>query len=133
MATEYGNSDEVSNNQVAAEFIASLLAAAPLAHILHLQTRSFAEHMALGTLYEELPEKVDALAEAYQGLHGLITDYPAPAFNKAGGNPVEFVQSVTDYVRNERAKVATESELQNLIDEIAELLDSTLYKLKFLA
>ena len=46
------------------------------AHILHFQTPSFSEHMALGTFYSEIGDLVDSLVEAYQGKYGLITRYP---------------------------------------------------------
>jgi len=36
-----------------------------LFHIYHWQTKSYAEHTALGKFYEELQEKVDELAELY--------------------------------------------------------------------
>ena len=44
------------------EFILTLLHAATNTHILHFRTKSFAQHMALGTFYEELPDLVDTLA-----------------------------------------------------------------------
>ena len=37
------------------------------------------------------------------------------------------------YVEDERKRLPQDSELQNIIDEIAQLIDSTIYKLKFLA
>jgi hypothetical protein len=45
------------------------------------------------------------------------------------GNPIDFITKLSDYVRNTRAGVASDSELQNDIDSIQTLIDSTLYKL----
>jgi len=45
------------------------------AHILHFQTPSFAEHMALGTFYSESGDLVDSFVEAFQGKYGLLTKY----------------------------------------------------------
>lgn len=132
-AVEYGNSNQTSTNKPAHEFFAVLLMAAPYAHMAHLQTRSFAEHMALGTLYEELPDLVDALIESYQGKYGLVMDYPAPAKLPPLGNPVAMVTQLNLYVDQNREKVSDDSEIQNAIDEIVTLLNSTTYKLKFLA
>ncbi len=132
-AVEYGNSNHTSTNKPAHEFFAVLLMAAPYAHMAHLQTRSFAEHMALGTLYEELPDLVDALIESYQGKYGLVMDYPAPAKLPPLGNPVAMVTQLNLYVDQNREKVSDDSEIQNAIDEIVTLLNSTTYKLKFLA
>jgi hypothetical protein len=132
-AVEYGNSNQTSTNKPAHEFFAVLLMAAPYAHMAHLQTRSFAEHMALGTLYEELPDLVDALIESYQGKYGLVMDYPAPSKLPPLGNPVAMVTQLNLYVDQNREKVSDDSEIQNAIDEIVTLLNSTTYKLKFLA
>ena len=59
----------------AGSFVLTLLHAATNAHLLHLKSRSYAEHMALGTFYAELPDLVDALAESIQGLKGELLDY----------------------------------------------------------
>ena len=117
----------------AAEFIATLLMAAPLAHMLHLQTKSYAQHKALEELYTELPELVDSLAEAYQGCYGLIEDYPMPDYSTPHRDGLSLVEALKDYVDTTRADVADESQIQNLIDEIAGFLDGIAYKLKFLS
>ena len=50
-----------------------------------------------------------------------------------GSVVIFFLLLLDDYVRSNRSTVASDSELQNLIDEIQQLIDSTLYKLRFLA
>ena len=50
------------------EFILTLLHAVTNTHILHLRSKSYAEHMALGAFYEALPALVDEVAESIQGL-----------------------------------------------------------------
>jgi hypothetical protein len=37
-----------------------------------------------------------------------------------------------DYVATKRKKLPQDSELQNIVDEIADLINSTVYKLKYL-
>ena len=54
------------------DFIGELFLARDVAHSVHLNTRSFAKHMALNTFYDEIVDLADGLAEAYQGRHGLI-------------------------------------------------------------
>ena len=122
---------EQSQNDVAAEFFITLLHAATSGHVLHLQTRSFAQHMALDGFYKELPELVDELIEAYQGKYGLVMEYPS-GYSVPMTAPIDFLSAMSDYVAGTRASVAADSELQNLIDEIMQLIDSTLYKLRFL-
>ena len=36
----------------------------------HLRTAKYAKHMALNDFYEDMPEKVDALIEAWMGVNG---------------------------------------------------------------
>ena len=121
-----------SDNVAAAEFFMTLLHAATSGHVLHLQTRSYAQHMALDAFYSELPGLADAVIEAYQGKYGLVMDYP-DGYSVPTGEPLQFLSDLSDYVMLQRANVGSDSELQNLIDEIQQLIDSTIYKLRFLA
>ena len=120
-----------SSNPTAAEFFATLLHAATSGHILHLQTRSYAEHKALDEFYSELPGLVDSLIESYQGKYGLVLDYPS-GYQAPTATPQEFVSALSDYVMGTREAVASDSELQNDIDAIQTLINSTQYKLTFL-
>lgn len=123
---------ETSSNPAAAEFFITLLHAATSGHVLHLQTRSYAQHVALDSFYSGLPGLVDDVVEAYQGKYGLILEYPS-GYSIPTGVPLDFVSALSDYVQAARANVASDSEIQNLIDEIQDHIDSTLYKLRFLA
>lgn len=114
----------------AGKFALEIMNAATVAHILHLQSRSYAQHMALGELYEALPGLIDSVVEAYQGKYGII-DYPT-AQVKAAKDPVGFVQDLSSFIATYR-DFCEDSEIQNLIDEVADQVDSTMYKLKFLA
>lgn len=115
------------------EFILTLLHAATNTHILHWQTKSFADHMALNEFYQALPELIDAVVEAAQGRTGKIIDYPVQYYAPAA-NGLEELEMLKDYVDEERHKegIPQDSEIQNLIDSISEQIDSTLYKLRFL-
>lgn len=114
------------------EFAATLLNAATTAHFMHLQSKSYAQHMALGTFYEELPDLVDAVVEQCQGKNGVIEEYPDQECMGAG-DPVAFLGWLKDYVKDTRKNLMQDSEVQNDIDAIASLIDSTLYKLRFLS
>lgn len=116
----------------AGEFVLTLMHAATNAHILHLRSRSYSEHMALNTFYEELPGLVDDLAEAIQGHEQELLDFPVDYYQPAETALDELTQ-LQEYVEQERKMVLPEvSEIQNIVDEIAQLIDSTIYKLKFL-
>ena len=117
-----------------ADFVGMLFLARDVAHSVHLNTRSFSKHMALGTFYDEIVDLADKFAEAYQGKHGLIG--PISLMNaRKTSNIVEFLQDQVDEIEKVRYEVCdkTETALQNIIDEIVGLYLSTLYKLRFLA
>ena len=101
------------------------------AHMLHLKTRSYAAHMALGSFYDELVDLVDSFAEAYQGRYGLL-NYPDVPF-KQESDAIMMLKTVRRYIDDNRIGMVPDSELQNIIDEIVALIDSTLYKLEFLS
>lgn len=119
-------------NSLAGEFAGTLLHAVLNAHILHFQTQSYAAHKALGHFYEELQDLVDTYVEAFQGLYGLIETYPSSVHQGPASDPIEHVKNVGVYVRDMRKHLPDETELQNIIDDVMQLVDSTLYKLRFL-
>ena len=116
------------------DFIGMLFLARDVAHSAHLNTRSYAKHVALNTFYDEVIELADKFAEAYQGKYGLIGPISLMSAKKAN-NIVEFLEGQVDDLMEMRYKVVEKecTPLQNIIDEIFGLYYSTLYKLKFLA
>lgn len=121
----------ISGSPTMGAFIMELLHSGTSTHVLHLRSRSYSQHMALGDFYEGIVEKADAIAEAYQGRYGII-DYPALSY-KQENDPVMAIRSLRRYVDDNRMSVCDHSEIQNLIDEAVALMDSTLYKLENLA
>lgn len=117
-------------NESAAAFVSVLFHSATVTHFMHLQTKSFAQHMALGEYYDAIVELADKWAEAYQGCYDLITNYPKE-FHLAT-EPVKYLTQIKDFVDDIRKDLPEESQLQNIVDEIADQIDSTLYKLRFL-
>lgn len=116
------------------DFVGCLFLARDVAHSVHLNTRSFAKHMALNGFYDGIVDLADKFAEAYQGRHGLIGPISLMSAKKTG-NIIEFLEDQLDEIDKCRYEICDKSEtaLQNIIDEIVGLYLSTLYKLKFLA
>jgi len=113
------------------EFLLTLMHSSTNTQILHRQTKSYAEHKALRRFYEEIIPLVDSLTESIQGLEGEIIEYPVDYYGPASSG-LEELSSLKDYVADERVNLPAASEIQNIVDEIADLINSTLYKLKFL-
>ena len=117
-----------------ADFVGMLFLARDVTHSVHLNTRSYAKHVALQGFYEGVVGLADDFAEAYQGRHGLIGPITLMSAKKTS-NVVEFLQDQLAEIEANRYKFCDEddSAIQNIIDEIVALYLSTLYKLRFLA
>lgn len=117
-----------------ADFVGTLFLARDVAHSVHLNTRSYAKHVALQSFYDNIVELADKFAEAYQGRHGLIGPISLMSAKKTT-NIIEFLEDSLADIEKMRYEVVDKADtpLQNIIDEIIGLYLSTLYKLKFLA
>ena len=117
------------------ELILQLFAARDAAHVLHLKVRSFAQHMALGALYEELVPLADGLAEAYQGKYGVMdmgTSGPIMQFDTT--SPLVFIQQLASWAEAARGQInPADTNLLNEWDAVLTLIYSTKYKLENLA
>lgn len=112
-----------------ADFVMTLLHSATVTHLMHLKTKSYSQHVALGAYYEGIVPLVDGFAEAFQGTYSVIENYP-DAHTVGDEKPVDYLDDLCVYVDAKRKKLPQDTMLQNIIDEIVQLLDSTLYKLK---
>jgi hypothetical protein len=117
-----------------ADFVGELFLARDVAHSVHLNTRSYSKHKALGHFYKDVLDAADKFAEAYQGRHGLIGPISLMSAKKTT-NIIEFLEQSLKDIEDMRYEVVskTDTAIQNIIDEIVGLYLSTLYKLKFLA
>lgn len=116
------------------EMISLLLHSRTQIHILHLQTKSFAEHKALNEYYDEIVDLVDGLVESYQGKYELLKGYKSyDIMNyKTPEMTIKYLQDLCGKIEKLR-KCCEDSYIQNQIDTVCELINSTLYKLRFLS
>ena len=113
------------------EFFLKLLHAATNGHILHLQTKSYSEHKALQKYYEGLPDLVDSIIEEWQGAYQKIVEYPT-TYQAPNSDALQEVMAIRDFLVKNRAVVGDYSSIQNSVDNLMSLLDSTVYRLTFL-
>jgi hypothetical protein len=111
-----------------AAFVQTLLHSGTIAHILHLQTTSYAEHKALGKFYPKIIELADSFAESYQGKFDTRIKGYTDEFH-AVQEATPYIESILDFVSESREHLPQDTELQNIVDEIADLINSTLYLL----
>jgi DNA-binding ferritin-like protein len=112
-------------------FLATLLHSGTNTHFFHWATKSYAKHKALGKFYENIIEHTDALAETYFGIYGQITDFPSTYHQPK--EPLAYLQSLQSFVKDARSDLPMDSEIVQLIDNIAQEIDTTIYLLKFKA
>lgn len=109
--------------------IQQLFAARDIAHRLHLRTRSFAKHLALGDLYTALVEMADGLAETHQGKHGLM-DIQNPIFTFSDEDPIIFIRELAQWAENTKAILPPDSHIHNEWDNVISMIYRTKYKLE---
>jgi len=122
-----------NHNEDFCEMVCQMLHSQKQAHIFHLGTKSYAEHMALNGYYGEIDELVDGLIESDQGKYGLLTNYKSYK-NQSYKNKKQVLKYFTGLLNTieEKRDCCDDSYIQNQIDTVQELIYSTMYKLKFL-
>ncbi len=110
------------------ELIQHLFDARDVAHKLHLSTKSFAQHLALGDLYEKIVEIADEVAEVYQGKYGLIDFADQPSTIESSTDPLTFVSQLAEWAEETKTSFdAADTHLLNIWDELI----STVYRAKY--
>ena len=125
--------DSKGHNEDFCEMACQILHSQKQAHIFHLGTKSFAEHMALNGYYGGIDELIDGIIESYQGKYGLLTNYKSYK-NQSYKNKNQVLKYFTGLLNTieEKRDCCDDSYIQNQIDTVQELIYSTMYKLKFL-
>jgi DNA-binding ferritin-like protein len=121
------------------KLISTLMASRDQAHIFHWQTTgpgSFAAHLALNAYYDAIPNLTDTLVESYQGKHGIVKGYtPAEKFDEFDKSTViKYFKGLAMFVERAYAKLPQEDTyILNQLDNVKELIYSTIYKLENLS
>jgi hypothetical protein len=118
------------SHENAAVFVAALLNSSTAAHFLHLSTKSYAEHKALGSFYEDILDLADQYAETYQGHYGVIPLDLYPEEFKVQRDGKTYIGNLLKFSQGMRNELPKDTDLQNIHDEINGLIASTLYKLE---
>jgi DNA-binding ferritin-like protein len=116
------------------KLIATMFLSREVAHREHLRvtgTGSFSIHMALNTFYLEIVERADAIVEAYQGRHTIISNIPILTM-EMDEDIDDILESHMNDIEDMRYSAVDKKDtaIQNLIDEAVALYLSTLYKLR---
>ena len=114
----------------AEEFVSLVLLDRDLAHLAHWKTKSYAEHKALNEFYDGVLELIDGFVEQYQGYYGGRMDIQR-AEDDQKADIREVLEYRAEWIERSRYEICDRDEtpLQNTIDEIVRLYQSTQYLL----
>jgi hypothetical protein len=123
--------EQPEEKETLTDLVMCLLHSAIITHIMHWQTESYAQHKALAKYYEAIPNAVDDVIEAYQGKTGIILrGFPIEMESYEDMQPLAYMEYISQELTDGRALFGADPEIQNLVDAIADLIDSTMYKLR---
>lgn len=103
--------------------------------VLHWQTDSYAQHKALGGLYESLDDSIDELVETYAGINGkeAINEsfvFSADNLGESGTDPVSVLNKFVSFLTVDlTALFKVNTDLLNMRDSILGEVNHTLYLL----
>ena len=99
----------------------------------HLRSAKYGKHMALDEFYKEMPEKVDDLIEAWMGAHGKKIGAFQNILSSSNMNTLKYLNELKRVCKEGYSLLGDKDELKSLMDDIVNLINSTLYKVKELS
>lgn len=99
----------------------------------HLRSAKYGKHIALQEFYEEMPDKVDALIEAWMGANGKKIGSFTNILTSSNMNTLSYLKELKKICKDGYELLDDNEELESLLDDIVNLINSTLYKVKELS
>ena len=99
----------------------------------HLRTAKYGKHEALDEFYKEMPEKVDALIEAWMGANGKKVKGYENLLSSSNMNTLKYLVELKKVCKEGYELMGDNDELKSLLDDIVNQINSTLYKVKELS
>lgn len=96
----------------------------------HLKTSNRVKHEDLNDFYNDMPELVDTLIEAYQGLFGKVDKYENLLADASDMTALEYLEALHDICKSGRDLLQGETELESDMDAVLDLISSTMYKIR---
>jgi hypothetical protein len=111
------------------ELVGHLLEIEIISQIAHWQSASYSQHIALNELYEGIVDIRDKYVESYQGKYGIIKSYPSSTPITEGQDMIIYLKKKCNAIE-EFYPTVKEGYLKQILDDLFELLYTTIYKLK---
>lgn len=99
----------------------------------HLRSAKYGKHMALDEFYKDMPDKVDDLIEAWMGAHGKKVGNFTNILTSSNLNTLKYLTELKRVCKEGRTLMGGNDELNSLLDDIINLINTTLYKVKELS
>jgi hypothetical protein len=112
----------------ASEFFSQVRQSATMMHYFHLTTPLYSAHVASKEFYDGLIPLIDQFIESFSGRYGRLETYVPVKMQPADGLSIAI--SLLQWIDANRQFITDDSELQNIVDEITGLINSTIYKLR---
>jgi len=126
-------SEPHSSKNVICELISKAFTTRNLLHFAHWNTKSFAQHSALGDLYDAIIDDIDEIVETYQGKYGLVKELYTEA-TKLPSDICKHVKDEAQWVEDNRMFISQgDTAIENLIDTLVGHYHKTVYKLENLS
>jgi Family of unknown function (DUF5856) len=98
-------------------------------HLLHLHTKCFSEHKALGEFYDEWLDLADSFIEKYQGRFNIRIE---GSINISANTTIVsdiYIRSLYDFLLQIEVTIAGNADLLNIVADMKGLVNETLYLL----
>ena len=115
-------------------FITKMLTLQNQLRIFHWQTKSYAEHKALGSAYDALDDSIDSFVETYFGKNGIrkaTETFNISLANYGETDTVGVLDDAVNFLVNELPPMleTTDTELLNIRDDMLATINHTKYLL----
>lgn len=113
------------------ELFGTLLQSVTEMHIAHFKTKSWSRHIAFDYYYNRMPELVDFFIERIYSEVEPLTEYKCILYLENFERVEDYLTALKKYVLNAiDALLEPDAPSRSNVDDIIELIESTLYKIK---
>lgn len=121
----------MNTDEIMANLIGQLLKATNVAKMWHWKVKSFAQHLALGELYDGLNTLTDELMEMYMGRFGTEAHVPLSEPNAfSEQDPIEFIRQLDDFLTSQEQRLPQVGFIVNKYQELQAMVSTIKYKLE---
>ena len=109
------------------ELVSRVFATRNALHLKHWATTSYAAHVALGELYDEIVDKIDDVVEIYQGAVEMIGDVEPTTVKD---DIIEHIRDEADWIEENMEEISAGTKaVENVLQDLSGIYYIAIYKL----